>query len=120
MNVSESILNGVVTASESEQFVRQLNLPMTGGSFIATAVLITFGVGLLLVFVYAAIRPRFGSRAQTAIVAGLVVWALVYVYGGVLLHARGLFPTGLTLLGMIWTLVETPLAALAGAWAYKE
>lgn len=49
--------------------------------------MITFGIefvfGLLLAFIYAAIRPRFGAGWRTALLAGAVLWlATVLVYGG--------------------------------------
>src|SRR3977135_3232665 len=46
---------------------------MSGGA-IATNVFASFVIGLLLVWLYAAMRPRFGAGATTAVYAALVVW----------------------------------------------
>ena len=54
---------------------------MTGGA-IATNVFATFVVGILLVWLYAAMRPRFGPGAKTAMYAAFPVWlcgALFYM-----------------------------------------
>jgi hypothetical protein len=46
---------------------------MSSGA-IATNVVITFLIGILIVWLYAAIRPRFGPGMKTATYAALVVW----------------------------------------------
>src|SRR5437667_4515115 len=37
-----------------------------------------FVLGVLLVWLYAAIRPRFGPGPKTSLIAGLVLWFLAY------------------------------------------
>jgi hypothetical protein len=82
---------------------------------------ITFVLGILAVWTYAAIRPRFGAGPSTAVCAGLAVWAMAYLYAGVYLHAGiMIYPAKLTWLPVAWGLVELPVATLAGAWLYKE
>ncbi len=84
-------------------------------------VLITFALGLLAAWTYAAIRPRFGPGPKTAICAGLAVWAMSYLYAGVYVYAGiVILPAKLAWLPVVWGLVELPLATLAGAWLYKE
>ena len=91
-----------------------------GGSMMAYWMAFGFVYGIALVLVYAAIRPRFGASVKTAVYAGLLVW----LFGG-LLHALGEIPMGLLprniyVLGTVWNLVQLPIAAVAGAWLYKE
>ena len=82
---------------------------------------ITFALGVLAVWSYAAMRPRFGPGPQTAVLAGLAVWAMSYLYAGVYVHAGVvILPAKLTWLPVVWSLVEVPVATLAGAWLYKE
>jgi dipeptide/tripeptide permease len=79
-----------------------------------------FATGVLIVGVYAAIRPRLGAGPKTAICAGLIIWATAYVLGSaapVFLH---LFPVGLMAIGLAVGFVETMVAGLAGAYFYKE
>lgn len=73
------------------------NLPPIGASAIAVFLLYAFALGLVLVWLYAAIRPRFGAGPRTAIIAGVAVWFLAYVTGAVNFGAIGLVPAGLLL-----------------------
>jgi hypothetical protein len=57
---------------------------------------------------------------KTAIWAGVIAWFCVYVYTGALYAAMGMVPTGLTVKGAVWGLFEYAIAAIAGAWLYKE
>jgi hypothetical protein len=121
IDIFEGILNGVVLAN-------QWATVMTGLGKLGTMSLkqiMAFNVwglatGILIVGVYAAIRPRLGAGPKTAICAGLVIWATAYVLGSaapVFLH---LFPVGLMATGLAVGLVETMVAGLAGAYFYKE
>ncbi len=120
LNIGEYLANAVLFARQIEDSMRALNLPTASGSFIALAVTVTFVLGIAMVFLYAAIRPRFGPGIKTAVIAGLMVWLLAYAYNSVLNVGLGIFPLNLTLIGLVWGLVEAPLAAVVGAWAYKE
>ncbi len=96
------------------------NLPSSVA--IVSLILTTFVLGIASVWLYAAIRPRYGPGARTAIVAGLAVWVLAHVWSGVYLGMGfiGLIPPKLAYLPIAWGLVEAPLGTLAGAWLYKE
>ena len=86
---------------------------------ITTWVVIDFLIGMLVVWTYAAIRPRFGPGVKTAIYAGLVPWfGITLVVLG--LSTGGLIPTALWMKMAVITLVITSVGAVAGAWAYKE
>lgn len=127
MNISEFVLHAVVLRADGEAVVADLNqrgynLPKDGGPNALMLLLgITFVLGVLAVWTYAAIRPRFGAGPSTAICAGLAVWAMSYLYAAVYVYAGfPIFPAKITLLPAVWTLVEMPVATLAGAWVYKE
>ena len=119
-NVGEVILNMVVLAADMEAFQKRFSLPPVGGDFILKATLFMLFVGILNVFLYAAIRPRFGAGVKTAVIAGLIVWALSFLYVSLFNMWLGLFPLGPTMLGVGWELVEAVLASVAGAWVYRE
>lgn len=77
--------------------------------------------GIVLIWIYAAIRPRFGAGVKTAVCAGLAVW----VVGSLLPNLSfmwfgGLFSHHLTAYTTFGGLVETVAAAIAGASLYKE
>jgi len=121
LNIGEFLLNGVLLAEEMTNFFKDRNLPTepTPGFFV-TATVATFILGIVIVLLYAAIRPRFGTGVKTAIWAGVIAWFCVYVYVGALYAAMGMVSTGLTVKGAVWGLFEYAIGAIAGAWLYKE
>jgi hypothetical protein len=120
INVSEFVLNAVVLANDMTAAMAALNRPPIDNRMIVWFVLLAFGIGLMTVWVYAAIRPRFGPGIQTAICASLVVWGLAYLYPNVSTIVLGLFPTRLMIIATVWGLVEVLVAGIAGAWIYTE
>jgi hypothetical protein len=76
--------------------------------------------GIFMVWLYAAIRPRYGAGPKTAICAGLAVWAAGTLLPNAGMWAAGLFPTSLTVMTTAAGIVELVVAALAGAALYKE
>ena len=119
-NIGEFLFNGVLYAKQMEEFNRQFNLPQVTSAFIAKATIMTFIAGIVMIFTYAAIRPRFGPGVKTAVIAALILWFGFYVYAGLLIAWLGFSPMDITLVGLVWGLVELPLAAVIGAWFYKE
>ena len=120
IDISEALLNGVVFAKEMDAMMASLNKPPVDGSMIAMFVLLGFGLGLVLVWIYAAIRPRFGPGMQTAVCAGLLVWGLAYLYPNLTAFIMHLFPRRMLAIQTVWGLAELVVAAIAGAWLYKE
>jgi hypothetical protein len=77
--------------------------------------------GLVAIWVYAAIRPRFGAGIKTAIYAGLAVWLLTTLFPNVaFMHVAHLFPNHLTLYTTLGGVVEVVFGTVAGASVYKE
>ena len=91
---------------------------MTSGA-IAWQVVSTFIIGLLLVWLYAAIRPRFGPGMKTATYAALVVWLC-----GFLFHMDwllvGLMTSTTYILASMAALVQLIASVGVGAMLYKE
>lgn len=120
LNIGESLLNGVILANDMKAEFDKLRLPPPGGDFIVKAVVATFILGIVIVYIYAAIRTQLGPGVRTAIYAGLFAWFCVYVYVGVLQTGLGFVSAKLALIGAVWGLVEYAAGAVAGAWLYKE
>ena len=120
IDVSEAILNGWLLAADMEAAMLRLNLPPVAGSAIATFLVMGLALGIAMVWLYAAIRPRFGPGVSTALCAGATAWFFAYAYPSVGFLAMGLFPSRMTVIGLIWGLGELMLAAVAGAWLYHE
>lgn len=77
--------------------------------------------GIALVWLYAAIRPRYGAGPRTAVSAGLAIWVAGILLPNVgFMGVNGLFPANLTMMTTAAGAVECILAALAGAAVYKE
>ena len=80
-----------------------------------------FMVGLLSVWFYAAIRPRFGPGVRTAAIAAVAVWAGSHLFTGVYVYAGVvIFPPRMVWLPVAWTFFEVQAATLIGAWLYRE
>ena len=120
INIGEFLFNAVLFAEELDAASKDLGIEPPGDSAIMVFVAVAFIMGIVAVWLYAAIRPRFGAGPGTAVLAGLVLWFLSPALATVQFLVMGMFPAKLLGLGLLWTLVEMPLAALAGAWAYKE
>jgi hypothetical protein len=120
ISIGEYLLNEVVFAEQMAAAMANLGLSAPGGEQIAGFVIMTFVLGIALVWVYAAIRPRFGAGVKTAIIAGVVTWLLGTCLPSVGFAIAGVLPTNLATIGCLWGLVEIVIAGVAGAWVYKE
>jgi hypothetical protein len=121
LNVGEYVLNEVVMAAEMRQMMAKHNFTMpTGPNFMIMAVGVTLLLGIVMIAVYALIRPRLGPGPKAAIVAALVMWFGVYLYNaGFFIMIFGT-PAKSMAIACVWALVEYSLAAIAGAWIYRE
>lgn len=120
LNVGEFLLNDVILGTQMREFFARYRIPEPGGSFLITAVTLTFVMGIVLVFLYALIRTRLGPGPKTAIVAGLIMWFGIYVYTGAINGLLFGVPINVMLIAFVWGLIEYVIGAIAGAWAYKE
>ena len=123
MNIGEAALHGGMLGQDGVELFRRYGVSDVAAPWQMIALIgMTFVLGVVAVWLYAAIRPRYGAGPGTAICAGLAVWVLAHVWSGVYLGAgfTGLIPPKLAWLPVAWGLVEAPLATLAGAWLYKE
>jgi len=90
------------------------------GATLMLATLLSLLVGLVLMFFYAAARPRFGPGPATAVKVAVALWCgglLVSVIGYAMI---GLYPGSILVVWGIVGLVEMILAALLGGWIYRE
>ena len=120
LNVGEILANDFVFKDAMAEMFRRFNVTPPGGSFIAIAVILTFCLGIVIVMLYAMIRPRYGPGPKTALCAASIVWFCACVYVGIINGILFGVPTNLMVFGILWCLVEYCLAAIAGAWVYRE
>lgn len=125
MNVMDYLSNGVLFAAqmkaESNAFKPGLGDAMAAmtGKQIAGYVVMDLVVGGLLVWTYAAMRPRFGAGAKTAIMTALVFW----IFGSIVAVGymqSGMMSTGLWFKFGLMYLVSLIIASLVGGALYKE
>ena len=120
LTIGEYVLNDVVLAKQMAETFRKFNLPKPGNNFIVAATVVTIGLGIVVVWLYALIRPRLGPGPKNAVVAALIMWFGVYVYTGVINGMLFQIPMTLILIGFAWGLVEYIIAALVGGALYRE
>jgi len=121
IDIFEGALNGVVLNQRWASVLTGLGKSGT----LSIKQIIAFNVwglvaGMLMVWLYAAMRPRFGPGPKTAICAGLVIWATAYALGSAASVFLHLIPVGLMAIALAVGLVETMIAGVAGAYFYKE
>jgi hypothetical protein len=121
-NVFDFVWNTFVLAEGFRANATRLGLNpdvMETPAGITTWVMIDFALGMLAVWIYAAIRPRFGPGPRTAVIAGIAMWfaptvvLLGFAQGGMLDMPLFVKSALLSLIGAI-------VGSVAGAWAYKE
>jgi hypothetical protein len=120
MNVSQFLLNVPIAGAQMDKEFAARNLPPVAGNQIAVFVAMTLLLGFATVWLYAAIRPRFGPGPKTAIVSGLVVWALTYLYLAITMGVLGINSMGMVLVGIMWSALEMIVAASVGGYLYSE
>ena len=118
--VGEFILSKPLLGGMWSAVTEAHNLPPVGLGRIPVFVLLNLVLGIVLIDLYAAIRPRYGAGPKTALRAGLILWFLVWFYGYTVGAVMGVWPTQMAVIAAAWGLFEVPLAALAGASVYKE
>ena len=120
MNISEFVLNVPVAGDQMNAEFAARNLPPVATNQIAAFVTLTLVLGVLTVWLYAAIRPRFGAGPKTAITAGIFMWACTYLNVSITMGVLGINSMELVVLSIVWTLIEMILASAVGGYLYKE
>ena len=119
VNVFESVTNGVVLAGQWDAAQRALGHPMPPS---AVPIFIVWGflVGIAAIWLYAALRPRFGPGPKTAVLSGLGFWIIGYAFPNLSLAALQQYPLRLLVITTLVGLVEIVAGSLVGGWLYKE
>lgn len=125
INVLEFILNGVVLAKDWQAAILALGRPPVTGGLVAvffawSFIMWGFLVGVLGVWLYAAIRPRYGAGSKTALRAGSVVRGLSYLMTSVSPFLLNLYPRRILTIGVSVGLAEVFWATQIGTRLYRE
>ncbi len=106
-------------AEHAEELHRRMGTTMGPGEG-ALHVALRFVLGLGVVWLYAAIRPRMGAGPRTASLAGLFLWLFTFVFSLAVTAPLKLHPPQVMALLGAWSLMEMQAVALLGAWMYRE
>ena len=121
--VYDYVVNGVILAAQNEAAMNALN-PGLAANLEGAAAMVTFiGIdllfGVLLVWTYAMVRPRFGPGPRTAMIAGLQVWIVaLLLYVG--MTAMGMWSWRYLFMSAVFFLFGLLVATYVGALLYKE
>ena len=118
------VLGGLIYALVGKDFAAAVQavgggVPPTSAGSLVFLVILNFAIGFWTMWLYAAIRPRYGPGPKTAAVAGLALW----VFGSLtdaIWGSFGVIPLGVLLTPVVATLPVIILATMVGAWLYKE
>lgn len=121
INICEFVVNGVILKDRWAAAMKALGRPAGYGATEMTAFVVWgFLVGIFAIWLYAAIRPRYGPGPKTAAIAGLALWVLGYLLASIPTVATHLFGRRLVVYGVAVGLVEAVGGTVLGAWLYKE
>jgi hypothetical protein len=120
INLFEFVLNGIILNNQWTDLMASINRPVLGLHEIIIFNVIGFVMGLVAVWTYAAIRPRFGIGIKTAVYAALLTWITAYVLATGTPYVMGVFTLEMSLTLVLVGLVEIIVATIVGAWLYRE
>ena len=119
--VADGLVNGVLLAEQWAAYQKSIGKTgeFSGGQLAIFAVLDLIA-GMAVAWIYASIRPRFGSGPATAVRAGVVAWVLTALLPNAFLIASEAMPASLLWIGIGCAVVQYVIAALIAGFVYKE
>jgi hypothetical protein len=118
--IASAVLMVPAVGDQMDKALEARNLPPMGGGAMAFFALVSLSNGVVLVWLYAAVRPRLGPGPKTAAIVSLLVWFLAYFLANAANVAYGFMPVRLTVIGTAWGLVELLVGGMVGARLYTE
>jgi hypothetical protein len=123
MNIIDFISNmyilGARMKAETDAFKPGMTDQMMQVSTTVSFIVMDFVLGILLVWTYAAMRPRFGPGMRTATYVAVLYWILAGIFLSGYLH-MGIMSAGLWWSFAFVGLVNFLVSALVGAKLYSE
>lgn len=114
--VNISVLGPIWTELQNRNLVK-----LASGYHVPALLLIGFGIGLVLSWLYALVRPRLGPGPKTALLMGTIVWFLGWVPSGLYtLLYNAVYPAEVTITAMLGGLIECWVGIYLAGWQYIE
>lgn len=110
---------GLVVGEEMSDAMQRFDVHLGAGDAVLHAGL-RLSYGLLVVWLYAALRPRLGPGPRTALAAAFVVWWAMVPLLLLNLYDFRIYPPWVVAAVGAWSLIEMSLVSLLGAWIYRE
>jgi len=123
INIAEGILNGGILGQAWKDWAAKtaaINQQPSPGTGLMLWTILALALGVLGVWMYAAIRPRFGAGPKTALRVAVFMWLAFWVSTALQSFALGNVPHELVEMGLVGGLIGVIVAMLAGAAIYKE
>ena len=122
-NVIDFALNGFLLADMQKAALDALNPTLAANAMqpskVPIFVALDFIMGIANVWIYAAIRPRFGPGARTAAYAGIASWVVGSVVAGYF-AGLGMFSWGVYAAAAVCALINSVVSTIVGAKFYAE
>lgn len=120
MNVIDYVINVLFlgerwAAALQSRSIDPASVPLGGAGW----VIVDFVAGILIVWLYAAINPRFGRGPSTSLIAAVIVWIIGHAMFSSLWFLGG-FPISLIASSSLGAIISSFVAGLAGCGVYKE
>ena len=109
-----------VVGAQMNAVLEARGVPPLGTSAMVYFLVQSFIFGVVLVWLYAAVQPRFPPGPKTAALVAVLVWFVGYFSANVSNVMYGFMPVSLTFVGTAWGLVELVMAGQAGAYLYRD
>ena len=121
INIGEWLTHGVFLKSAWQELMKAgLTGPEPSGSLMGLCFLSRFVIGLLIVWLYAAARPRLGGNVKSALLIAFVGSLLVW---GPMSLDMGLFsplPDKIAVAIFVGGMISGIVGSFVGAWLYTE
>jgi hypothetical protein len=120
LNVVDTVLYGVVLKDDMAAAMTAMNRPAMTNAQIPWFVFLDFVAGVFLVWLYAAMRPRFGAGPGTAAKVGVAAWFIGILLVNLFNWPAEYPPHNIAIISTLVALVSIPLATVVGAKFYTE
>lgn len=123
LNVAGFVVNGYLLGKRMETEMLAVAPSLQGKGMSAgvmtARIVSSFVLGLLIAWLYAAMRPRCGAGARTSICAAAVIWVCGFLFYLDWLYMEMMSP-GLYAITSVVMAVTTVVAGLIAGWMYRE